>query len=150
MRKCKWEKDDFCVNSDCEHCADFCKPLEKQLLLYQQYFQTKSDSERAKLMFPTYRTWFALAKYIALGRVASDKTMRKNREEAMEEKAAIEERFRIKSTEIADLEKSQTRFFKEYIPLFLKWTDTVRIQSVLNSNVAIRFKKGENGELMWG
>lgn len=126
------------------------KPLEKQLLLYQQYFQAKSDSERAKLMFPTYRTWFALLKFIALGRVASDKEMRKKQEEAMEQKAALEERFRLKSTEIADFEKSQTFFFKKYIPLFLKWTDTIRVQAVLNNNVAIRFKKGENGELMWG
>lgn len=23
-KRCKWERDDFCVNADCEHCADFC------------------------------------------------------------------------------------------------------------------------------
>lgn len=30
MGKCKWEKDDFCVNADCEHCADFCDHYENQ------------------------------------------------------------------------------------------------------------------------
>ncbi len=28
QNKCQWERDDFCVNADCEHCADFCGHYE--------------------------------------------------------------------------------------------------------------------------
>lgn len=41
MEKCKWEKDDFCVNADCEHCADFCNHYENPQEC--EYYETKQS-----------------------------------------------------------------------------------------------------------
>lgn len=122
------------------------KSLEKKIQLYQEYLQVKGIANRAKLMFPTYRTWFAVLRFIALGKQTADKEMRKKLEEALEEQKVLEEKIRQKNTEVANVYDSQKIFFNKYIPMLLEWTDTVRVQTALDGCVAMKFTK-ENGEI---
>lgn len=117
------------------------KPLDKKIQLYQQYLQTKSFVTRAKLMFPTYRTPFAVIKFVMLGRQASDKEMKRKLDEATEERAKLEEKIQQKINEATEMFQLQKKFFDKYIPLFLEWTETIRIQTALDSCISMKFQR---------
>lgn len=40
--ECKWCQDDFCVNADCEYCADFCEPEDCE------YYEAKNTDSCKK------------------------------------------------------------------------------------------------------